>query len=639
MFTAWFLANIMHPKLGESLTYPEFPQKFVWNNDAKMWFPRKRGFSLGRAYYVPPGSGEAYYQRCLINVIRGATCHEDMMKVNNVQYNTYKDACYALGMIEDDKEYIDAINEASKWASAKSLQRIFCTLLLENCMQNPVNVWDSCWMWLSDDILHSRRKLLHNQLTEEEIKNLALIEIEIILRRSGGSLKYIDSMPQPDFNNINSSTNRMIMDELDYDIVKLEEDLNVLKPKMTDEHKKVFDVVLDSVYSNKGKTYFLYDYGGTGKTFVWRILSAAIRCKKDIVLNVASSGIASLLLPGGRTAHSRFKIPLSPHETSTCNIKMGTELAELVVLAKLIIWDEAPMMSKYCFEALDRTLRDIMKVNDRANFDKPFGGKTIVFGGDFRQILPVIPKGSRQDVVNATINASYIWRNCEVLRLTKNMRLQSMGSSDESVQLTKFAEWIAKIGDGTVGDEVDGAFNVQIPQNMLIQDNGDPIDSLAQVIYPNIEERIDDPKYLQDRAILAPTLDVVDAVNEYMIEKMSGDCHKYFSSNTVCKSDSAGDMLGDVHMPEFLNSIKCSGVPNHELNLKVGTPVMLLRNIDPSNGLCNGTRLLITRLGSYVLECKILTGHNASEKVLIPRLSSHQMYVFHSSFNVDSFQS
>ncbi|KAL3647106.1 hypothetical protein CASFOL_008074 [Castilleja foliolosa] len=126
---------------------------------------------------------------------------------------------------------------------------------------------------------------------------------------------------------------------------------------------------------------------------------------------------------------------------------MGTELAELVVLAKLIIWDEAPMMSKYCFEALDRTLRDIMKVNDRANFDKPFGGKTIVFGGDFRQILSVIPKGSRQDVVNTTINASYIWRNCEVLRLTKNMRLQSMGSSGESVQLTKFAEWIAKTGD------------------------------------------------------------------------------------------------------------------------------------------------------------------------------------------------
>ncbi|KAL3654943.1 hypothetical protein CASFOL_000729 [Castilleja foliolosa] len=236
-------------------------------------------------------------------------------------------------------------------------------------------------------------------------------------------------------------------------------------------------------------------------------------------------------------------------------------------------------------------------------------------------ILPVIPKGSRQDVVSATINASYIWRNCEVSKLTKNMRLQSMSSSDESVQLSRFAEWIANIGDGTIGDEVDDAYIIEIPENMLIQDNGDPIDSFAQVIYPNIEQRIEDPKYLQDRAILAPTLDVVDAVNDYMIGKLSGDCHKYYSSNTVCKSDSNGDMLGDVHTPEFLNSIKCSGVSNHELNLKVGTPVMLLRNIDPSNGLCNGTRLLIIRLGSYVLECKILTGHSAGDKVLVPRLS------------------
>ncbi|KAL3652308.1 hypothetical protein CASFOL_001989 [Castilleja foliolosa] len=190
-----------------------------------------------------------------------------------------------------------------------------------------------------------------------------------------------------------------------------------------------------------------------------------------------------------------------------------------------------------------------------------------------------------------------------------------------TTELSNFADWIASIGDGTVGDDDDGVASVEIPGDMLITDNGDPIDSLSRVIYPDIEEQIDDPKYLQDRAILAPTLDIVDAVNEYMIGKMSGECRKYFSSNTVCRSDSGGDILEDVHTPEFLNSIKCSGVPNHELNLKIGTPVMLLRNIDPTMGLCNGTRLLLTRLGAYVLEAKILTGTSAGEKVLIPRLS------------------
>ncbi|KAL3652539.1 hypothetical protein CASFOL_002220 [Castilleja foliolosa] len=134
-----------------------------------------------------------------------------------------------------------------------------------------------------------------------------------------------------------------------------------------------------------------------------------------------------------------------------------------------------------------------------------------MFRGDFRQILPVIPKGRRQDVVNATINSSYLWRNCEVLRLTKNMRLQSMGSNDETTKLSKFAEWIASVGDGTIGEEDDGKTLIDIPDDMLIKEDGDAIDCLARTIYPNIEDEIDDPKYLQDRAILAPTLNIVDA--------------------------------------------------------------------------------------------------------------------------------
>jgi ATP-dependent DNA helicase PIF1 len=64
--------------------------------------------------------------------------------------------------------------------------------------------------------------------------------------------------------------------------------------------------------------YFLYGYGGTGKTYIWRALSAALRSTGEIVLAVASSGIASLLIPGGRTAHSRFAIPLNVNERSTC---------------------------------------------------------------------------------------------------------------------------------------------------------------------------------------------------------------------------------------------------------------------------------------------------------------------------------
>ncbi|XP_019192717.1 PREDICTED: uncharacterized protein LOC109187011 [Ipomoea nil] len=203
----------------------------------------------------------------------------------------------------------------------------------------------------------------------------------------------------------------------------------------------------------------------------------------------------------------------------------------------------------------------------------PFGGKTIVFGGDFRQILLVIPKGSRQDIVNATINASYLWLYCKVLRLTKNMRLQNSSSNSDSEKLTQFSEWIANIGDGESQGQTIGC----------------------------------EKHYY--------------SIREFVEMFWRSDCNYCGNFDSACKSDSNVDLLADVHTPEFLNGIKCSGVPNHELRLKVGTPIMLLRNIDHSVGLCNGTMMVITKLGNHVLEAMVLSGSSADHKILIPRMS------------------
>jgi hypothetical protein len=101
------------------------------------------------------------------------------------------------------------------------------------------------------------------------------------------------------------------------------------------------------------------------------------------VLAIASSRIASLLLLGDRTAHSRFKIPIDLHDESTCNITQQMKVAKLVRKANLIIWDEAPMMHRRDFEAIDRTLCDLMQLDDVHATDNLFGGKIMVVGGDF----------------------------------------------------------------------------------------------------------------------------------------------------------------------------------------------------------------------------------------------------------------
>ncbi|KAM3303474.1 ATP-dependent DNA helicase pif1 isoform X1 [Capsicum chacoense] len=417
------------------------------------------------------------------------------------------------------------------------------------------------------------------------------------------------------------NSKRLVNDELRYNRRSLLHENRRLLLNLTTEQKSIYEKIMTAVDEDKGGLFFLYGYGGTGKTFIWRTLSCGLRSRRDIVLTVASSGIASLLLLGGRTAYSRFVIPLNTTEDDTCNIKKGSPFAKLINKMKLIIWDEAPMMHKYCFEALDKTLRDILRFENILNLDRPFEGKIVVLGGDFRQIVLVITKGTQQDIVNATLNSSFLWSHCEVLKLTRNMGLQGNQLGSHLEELKEFSNWILAIGDGRIGSSVDGIEKVRISDDILIHNFDDPIIATVESTYPDFISHSNDIDYLQERAILAPTLDMVESVNEYMISLNHNLEKIYLSSDTICMSDHAFTALDQVHTPEFLNSIKCSGISNHSITLKVGVPVMLLRNIDQSSGLCNGTRLIITRLVNRVIEAEVLSGNMAGEKVFIPRIT------------------
>ncbi|KAF7809101.1 uncharacterized protein G2W53_035844 [Senna tora] len=623
MFTAWMEANKEYPEAKE-LTYVEFPSKFVYKSEIHKWLPRKRGFSLGRLYNVPPSSGELYYERILLNKIKGATCFEDIKKVGSVIYPSFRDACYALGLLDDDKEFIEAIAEASTWGSSSYLRKLFVTMLLSNTLSRPDFVWEKTWKLLSEDILFQRQRELQISglhLNDEQLKNATLYEIEKQLRSNGKSLKYYPPMPIPDVNIVSDMQNKLIMDQLNYDKAALQVESIELIRSMTPEKRHAFDTIMNCVSGNNSSIFFLNGYGGTGKTYIWKALSSAIRARGEIVLNVASSGIASVLLPGGRTAHSQFNIPLQVTDESTCNIKQGSPLSELIRRTKLIIWDEAPMVKKQCFEAVDRTFRDLLRFDNSNSLEIPFGGKIVVFGGDFRQILPVIPKGTRSDIVFATLNSSYLWDYCQVLTLTRNMRLHSTDPSHDQQELKNFSEWILKVGEGKICEPNDGEAEIEIPEDLLIKDFTDPLESIVSNTYPELMQKFNDPTYLKDRAILAPTLDAVEKINEYILSIIPGEETTFLSSDSICKTNEDNNLNPNLYTPDFLNSIKCSGLPNHKLCLKIGVPVMLLRNIDQSSGLCNGTRLIVTQLGKHIIGATVMTGSNFGQQVFIPRMN------------------
>ncbi|XP_013751877.2 ATP-dependent DNA helicase PIF2-like [Brassica napus] len=357
--------------------------------------------------------------------------------------------------MDDDKEFIEAIKDASDCSSATYARKLFARMLVSKSLSPPHVVWEATWEYLTDDILYKKRRETGRpdmNLTIEQIKNIALTEIKNHLLSNGRSLKKWPHMPKPeDFGSYNG--NRLIDDELKYVVEDQLKENERLMAMITDEQRGVYEQILDAVLTDSGGVFFLYGYGGTRKTFVYRALSSAIRSRGMIVLNTASSGIAALLLEGGRTAHSRFGIPIDADEFSTCKkMEPGSDRAELVKAVKLIVCDEAPMMSIHCFETLDRTMRDII----RSSEEKPFGGKVVVFGGDFRQILSVIPGGGRAEIVLAALNSSYLWEHCKVLKLTKNMRLLDGLTDDAAKELQSFSNWILDIRDRKINLPNDG---------------------------------------------------------------------------------------------------------------------------------------------------------------------------------------
>ncbi len=201
-------------------------------------------------------------------------------------------------------------------------------------------------------------------------------------------------------------------------------------PLLNQNQRSIYDNVIDAVHDPRpvDKTFFVDGLGGAGKTFLYGCLLSRVRSTSDITLSMASSGIAALLLEGGCTTHSRFKIPVTGLCGSfACYVPLNSPQAALIRAACFIVWDEAPMAHKHVFEAVNCTLQHVMGVVDPALKDMLFGDKVVVMGGDFRQILPVVPRGTRGQIVDASLKRfAVLWHRVKVCQLHENMRVHRL---------------------------------------------------------------------------------------------------------------------------------------------------------------------------------------------------------------------
>jgi hypothetical protein len=162
MFTSWLQANETYPS-ARKLTYGQFVTQFTYSKKKKSWSPRKRGFKIGRLIWVPPTTGELFYLRMMLTVVKGPTSYEAIRKVRDIQYDSFRDACFAMGFLGDDKEYIGAVRESHGWGPGFFVRKLFVHMLLMGTMNRPYFVFRKTIQWLSDGILYHQRIIANDR--------------------------------------------------------------------------------------------------------------------------------------------------------------------------------------------------------------------------------------------------------------------------------------------------------------------------------------------------------------------------------------------------------------------------------------------------------------------------------------------
>ena len=339
---------------------------------------------------------------------------------------------------------------------------------------------------------------------------------------------------------------------------------------------------------------------------------------------MALSGIAATNLPGGRTVHYKLKVPIKIEEKTVIDkmTKKGA-MKELIQKTRLMVIDEMTMANRKMMNCIDRSLQEAL------NNDKPFGGITVVLVGDWRQTLPIVQKGSKAQILYETLKHSQIWEHVQCLELKQNMRLKSLSSVDAE-KVREFSEYLLSIGEGRektypeIGEDM-----IMIPETLKsdAMKNEKTLEQFCYEIFDNIKTIVENglkssdsswTEYFTKRVIIAPTNVEANEINHILHKVFPGQETVYRSYDTVRNTDKP-----QLYPLEFLNTIQVSSIPPHIIRLKIGSPFMLIRTLDPSQGHINGTRYITKNITTRVIHGEIITGEFKGNNIFIPRILFH----------------
>ena len=522
---AWFALNSKSEKFHDVL-YMNIPQHCVWDRRNTCWVERKRGFNnvIGRLSGASPVEQERYYLYLLLLHVPGARGWEDLKRTPGLDEpaGTFQEAAILRGLVDDEEEYRRAMADACDLKMPRPLRTFFAHLLLNCGIASGEPYWDEFKEKLAED--YSRSQPLDVALDH------ALKDIQTVLETAGKKNSDFNLPAPSDFDHA-AWMGRELRAEMDFDGEAEREKASSMRAQMYTEQREAFDAVLAAVDCESEAMFFVDGPGGSGKSFLFEGILHHVRGKGDIGIACAWSGLAATLLPGGRTVSSRFGLPVPlPENEVQYGVTASHAKGRLLQAARIIVWDEISMTPLEALEAADACLKDVCQN------DLPFGGKVVVFGGDFRQVLPVVPRADAERIKSHAVTRHPYFAKGLVRRFTlaTNMR----ASQDKP-----YSEFLLQVGGGTFpGVYADGATQIRVP-DVLLAPGGTTVKSMAAWVFDDVvavgmaclqsaDTAVDARRHLGSRAVLAPKNVDVDAFNRELLTNFPKDSmREYFSSD------------------------------------------------------------------------------------------------------------
>ncbi|XP_071932958.1 uncharacterized protein [Coffea arabica] len=334
---------------------------------------------------------------------------DDLLTVNGQKMNCFREAALNLGLLRCDTYIEDTLEEAAVFQMPSSLRLLFATVLVHCSPTDSILLWDKFEQQLCSDYQRSQ-ELYHYSSTE--IRSKVFKDISRLLEQMSKNIDDYHLVPDT----LKAAHQEHITKEIDSE-KNIEGQNPNSNPGNPGNHMESEDKAFKRFQKFAPPKFIGGPNPDVAERWLEKIVDifAALHYTEERQA-VATSGVAASIRPGRRTVHSRFKIPLDLSTNKTCQLSKQSSVARLLFESKLILWDEASMAKRETIEAFDNLLKDIMES------ELPFGGKVIVFGGDFRQTLPVIEQASKQTLIKAGLLNSPLWKKFHMLKLTENMR-------------------------------------------------------------------------------------------------------------------------------------------------------------------------------------------------------------------------